>query len=196
MSALASPERVCNTLTFDDGPSLEWTPQILDLLGEHGKHAMFFLVGHSMLNPGSAKIVRRIHEEGHTIGNHSWTHRRLTDLVDIDVRGELESTSELIALVTGSLPTLYRAPYFDRDDRVDAIAAELRMTHVGATCVPDDWATDDAEAVARVVLSELRPGAVVSLHDGIPPDGGSSACTKSRQPTVEAVRLILEGMRA
>lgn len=194
MSALASPERVCNTLTFDDGPSI-WTPQILDRLAEHGKHAMFFLVGHSMLNPGSAKIVRRIHEEGHTLGNHSWTHRRLTDLVDIDVRGELESTSELIALVTGSAPTLFRAPYFGRDDRVDAIAAELGMTHVGASCVPDDWATDDAEAVARVVLSELRPGAVVSLHDGIPPDGGSQRCTQSRQPTVEAVRLILEGMR-
>lgn len=193
MTAVPNPPGV-HTLSFDDGPS-EWTPQILDLLSRSTQKATFFCVGQMMLEPGAAQTVRRIHVEGHTLGNHSWSHRRLTELDDEEVRLELASTSQLIALVTGSDPTLFRAPYFGTDERVDRIAAALGMTHVGATCIPDDWATDDAEAVARVVLSELRPGAVVSLHDGIPPDGGSSSCTQSRQPTVEAVRLILEGMR-
>lgn len=194
MSAVASLPGV-HALTFDDGPS-EWTPKILDLLARSNQKATFFAVGQMMLEPGAAKTVRRIHVEGHTLANHSWSHRRLTELDDDEVKGELQATSQLIALVTGSAPTLFRAPYFGTDERVNRIAAELGMTHVDATCVPDDWATDDAEAVARVVLSELRPGAVVSLHDGIPPDGGSSGCTQSRQPTVEAVRMILEGMRA
>lgn len=183
-----------STLTFDDGPS-RWTPLILDLLAEHNRQATFFVVGQSILEV-PAETIRRIHRDGHQIGNHSWTHPRLTTLPDEEVRVELESTSQLIRLATGEQPALFRAPFFGTDERVDRIAAELGLTHVGATCVPDDWATDDAEAVARVVLSELRPGAVVSLHDGIPPDGGSSACTQSRQPTVDAVRLILEGMRA
>lgn len=192
MSAIA-PDVDLLQITFDDGPS-EWTMPILDLLDEHDRYAAFFVTGEKLLDWWHLLIPMRA--RGHTIGNHGFSHRRLTALSDAEVRQELMRTSDLVELVTKRRPTLYRAPYFGHDDRVDQIAAELGMTHVGATCVPDDWATDDAEAVARVVLSELRPGAVVSLHDGIPPDGGSSGCTQSRQPTVEAVRLILEGMRA
>lgn len=179
-------------LTFDDGPS-EWTPAILDLLAAHEQRAVFFVTGvHAADLP---EILIRAHLEGHTVGNHGYTHRRLTELTDNEVRTELGMTSSVIEAVLGTPPRLYRAPFFGRDDRVDVIAADMGLRHVGASIVPDDWATDDHEAVARVVLDELRPGSVVSLHDGVPPDGGSSSCTASRQPTVEAVRLILEGMR-
>lgn len=176
-------------LSFDDGPS-EWTPMILDLLAEHQARALFFVTGlHAAQLP---EVVIRAHLEGHTVGNHGMTHDRLTNLTDNAIRNELEPTSRLIEQLTGKRPWLFRAPFFGTDERVNAIAASLGMSHVGADVVPDDWATDDSEAVARTVLERLRPGAIVSLHDGIPPDGGSSSCTQSRLPTVEAVRLILQ----
>lgn len=181
------------TLTFDDGPS-EWTPAILDHLAKHRAHAMFFVTGQAIF--GRADILRRAHAEGHTFGNHGYTHARLTSLDDHDLRMELLATSELVEFVTGVRPTLFRAPYFDAQDRELVAAAALGMTHVEASIVPDDWASCDPEAIARVVLDELRPASVVSLHDGIPPRGGSEMCTDTRQPTVDAVALILEGMRA
>lgn len=181
------------TLTFDDGPS-EWTPAILDHLADHQAHAMFFATGQQIF--GRADILKRAHAEGHTIGNHGYTHTRLTTLDDHDVRMELLATSELIELITGERPSLFRAPYFDADERVLAIAGEQGLAHMGASVIPEDWSNCDAAAIARVVLTELRPASVVSLHDGIPPRGGSEMCTDTRQPTVDAVRLILEGMAA
>lgn len=175
--------------TFDDGPS-EWTDQILDLLAEHHARALFFVTG--MRAQERPETVMRAYLGGHGIGNHGWSHARLTRLTDGEVRDELDRTSRFLESLTGSRPTLFRAPFFGTDDRVNKIAESLGMTHVGASIVPDDWATNDHEAVAGIVLSELQPDSVVSLHDGIPPDGGSSMCTASRQPTVEAVRLILE----
>ena len=180
------------TLTFDDGPS-EWTPLILDLLAEHEVKATFFVTGLALI--GNGLIVARAYLEGHTIGNHGFSHVRLTELSDVAVRLQLAETSRSLKTVTGERPSLFRAPFFATNGRVGGIAAGLGLTHVGASIIPDDWMSDDSEAIARVVLSELKPGAVVSLHDGIPPDGGSDRCTASRMPTVEAVRMILEGMR-
>ena len=177
------------TLSFDDGPS-EWTEPILDLLFAHDVQASFFVTGQNIL--GRAPLLARMRNEGHTVGNHALTHRRLTELDDHDVEMELAVTSALIECATGAWPAVWRAPYFAADERVLAVAERLGLAHVGASVMPDDWLSDDAEAIARVVLAELVPGAVVSLHDGMPPRGGSTHASLSRAATVEAVRLILE----
>lgn len=177
-------------LTFDDGPS-EWTPQLLDLLDAYGVRATFFATGQAIV--GRTAILASVANAGHEIGNHGWSHTRLTTLDDHDVHAELATTSELIWLATGRYPTVWRAPYYAADERVLAIGAGLGMRHVEATIVPDDWMALDAVALAAVVLDELTPGALVGLHDGVPPRGGSERCTQSRALTVEAVRLILEG---
>ena len=180
--------------TFDDGPTEEWTPAILDLLAEHQRRATFFCTGiHVAAHP---EIVRRAFLAGHRIGNHGWSHRRLTDLDDGAVRAELVQTQDAIRAATGTRPRVWRAPYFGADQRVLEIADSLSLAHQGASLIPDDWSATDPEALSRVVLGEIRPGSVVSLHDGIPPDGGSSSCTDSRAVTVEATRLILEGWEA
>lgn len=91
---------------------------------------------------------------------------------------------------------MWRAPYFDHNEYVDRVALQLGLNeHMGATLVPDDWMATDPEALAAKVLSELKPDSIVSLHDGIPPNA-SDRCTRSRDVTVEAVRLILQGMKA
>lgn len=182
-------------LTFDDGPS-EWTPAILDILAEHEVRATFFVVGQAMI--GRSHIVKRIHAEGHELGNHTFTHpvitRWLTEMDDHDVTMELAATQELVELATGVAPKVWRAPCFRTDYRVNAIAESLGLEHVDATLIPNDWNATDPAKLAETVLSHLEMGSIVSLHDGIPPRGGSESCTSSRQPTVDALRLILAGV--
>ena len=177
--------------TFDDGPS-EWTPQILDLLSAHNQRASFFLTG--MYVARNADTIRRAYADGHRIGNHAWSHRRLTALNDDEVRAEIMQTQTEIRAVLGVTPRMWRAPFFDTDDRVLKIAAEFRLRHEDANLIPEDWMATDPEALAAVILDEIGPGSIVSLHDGVPPDGGSLRCTDSRAVTVEALRLVLEAM--
>lgn len=177
--------------TFDDGPS-EWTAAILDLLEQHNRRAIFFCTG--MHVDAHSEIVRRAFKEGHRIGNHAWSHRRLSTLTPFEIRSELTDTNAAIYRAIGIRPRVWRAPYFDAGATGEAIGKDLGMRFVGANLIPDDWMATDPEALAAVVLSEIKPGSVVSLHDGIPPDGGSAACTDSREVTTEALRLILEGM--
>ena len=179
-------------LTFDDGPS-EWTPQILDLLAAHGRKATFFVVGSQI--EGREGILLRADYEGHAIANHSWSHPKLTspDMTHNRIWAELKMTSTAIEAVTGTWPRAWRAPYYATDERVLAIARNLGLaSHIDSDIVPDDWMLDDPEEIARRVLAD--GDGIVTLHDGIPPDGGSDHCTASRQPTVDAVRMILEAL--
>ena len=95
--------------------------------------------------------------------------------------------------MTGTWPRAWRAPYYAADERVLAIARSLGLaSHIDSDIIPDDWMLDDCEEIARRVLAD--GDGIMTLHDGIPPDGGSDHCTKSRRPTVDAVRLILEAL--
>lgn len=110
-------------LSFDDGPSA-WTNPILELLAGHGVRATFFLVG--SIVERNEDLVRRISAEGHEVGNHTWSHPKLArDCDDERVRSELARTNDLLEQILGAPPALFRAPYYNRDARVDAIAAEL-----------------------------------------------------------------------
>lgn len=182
--------------TFDDGPSI-WTMPIVRLLDRAGLQGLFFVTGQQVLAPGGVEILRQLDVHGHRIGVHGWTHRRLTEfLTEGEIRNELSWTQELVTGLTGTRPVLFRAPYYGTSLLVNEIALSMGMTHVDASLIPDDWCATDPEALAAVILSELQPDSVVSLHDGIPPDGGSSSCTQDRLVTIEALRLVLEGMRA
>lgn len=179
-------------LTFDDGPS-EWTPRILDLLAEHDVKATFFVIGSQI--EGREGTLLRIDYEGHAIGNHSWSHPKLTgiDMTHNKIWRELRMTSTAIEAVTGTWPRAWRAPFYATDERVLAIARSLGLaSHIDSDIIPDDWRIDDAGEIARRVLAD--GDGIVTLHDGIPPDGGSDQCTKSRQPTVDGLRLILEAL--
>ncbi len=183
-------------LTFDDGPS-EWTPAILDLLAEYETKATFFVVGRNALeNPHH---LRRAAAEGHTIGNHTWSHPNLRQLgltAPYEAYAEVRMGAEIIQVLLGRLPRVWRAPFLEQGEYgAKAAGAWPGMKHVGADVCPDDFARDDPEEIARIVLAEAGPDSVVCLHDGVPPDGGSARCLPSRAPTVAALRLILEAQR-
>jgi peptidoglycan/xylan/chitin deacetylase (PgdA/CDA1 family) len=174
-------------LTFDDGPS-RWTPAILDLLAEHGVRATFFILGVSVA--GREHILRRTLEEGHELGLHGWSHRRLNELSNAEIEDEMLATQAAIEHLTGVVYHNWRPPYFEADKRVRLALAEAGLIEVGCTIAPEDYHWP-AECTAAYVLKRLQPGAIVDLHDGRPPGSGSDP---TRTATVEALDLILREM--
>lgn len=183
-------------LSFDDGPNEIWTPQILDLLAAHDAKATFFVVGQSLF--GREEILERVAAEGHTVGNHTFMHPRLSTLRDFEIEREFAACNSAVKAVLGFAPSFWRAPYFDANDATLVMARHcgLIVNQNHADIIPEDCFTSDALIIAERVLEGARNSTaaspVVCLHDGIPPDGGSASCTQSRQPTVDAVRIILE----
>jgi peptidoglycan/xylan/chitin deacetylase (PgdA/CDA1 family) len=171
-------------LTFDDGPTPAWTPQVLDLLARYRARATFFVVGRSAATwPG---LVRRAYASGHGVGNHTWNHRRLTGLRGAGLAAEVGATSAVIGRATGARPRCLRPPYgtVDAASAYQARALGLRLTMWDVD--PYDWRRPGAGVIAGRVLSRVRSGDVVLLHDG----GGD------RSQTVAALRQVLASLSA
>ena len=179
-------------LTFDDGPS-PWTEMILDRLAEHGGHATFFSLGCTVAD--RPETMKRIVDSGSEVGNHTFTHHYLTLLDDESIIQEVTRATAVIEDVAGVSPTLWRAPYLDSDQRVNAAVATLGLDEVWYSVMPGDWQLP-AEETARRTISALRPGAIVCLHDGRPPNEPSGASDPTREGTAEAVGTILDAMEA
>ena len=179
-------------LTFDDGPS-EWTEPLLDILAANGARATFFVIG--SLVEQRADVLRRMRADGHEIGNHTWSHPWLARDCDLRrARDELERTNAVVAELLGDPPRRFRAPHYDVDDRIEAVASELGLTHTHGDVTPPDWRAGAKGAyLATFVLQRSRPGAVIGLHDGSPPTGSPSSA--SREPTVAAVAAFLPRFR-
>jgi len=190
-------------LTFDDGPDPEWTPKILDVLKRENAKATFFLIG--IQTDRFSGIAKRIYDEGHTIGNHTFTHPDVSNISNKHMKVELNLTERLFASLVGVRATLMRPPYAideepDTADQVRPleIAQDMGYTTVGNRIDPNDW-TDkprrhSAEELSAYVLAHLPPcgandlrcGNIVLLHDG----GGN------RAETVRALPMIIDGIRA
>ena len=141
-------------------------------------------------------VLRRIVAEGHEVGNHSWSHPRLArDCDDERVRVELVQTSAAIEGIIGAPLRRFRCPYFDVDDRVEAIAATIGLKHTTATVAPPDWhPTVQAAFISTVVLQLAQADGIVALHDGIPP-GEVERAADTRQATLDAVAAFVPRLR-
>ena len=165
-------------LTFDDGPYPSTTPALLAALG--GVRATFFLWGeHAEAHPA---LVREIAAAGHVIGNHTWTHPRLTGLPPQARDQEVRRTQDLLASLTGVRPVLFRPPYGDTDDAVAETVAAHGLTEVLWTVDTRDWAGASADEIVAAA-GRGAPGGVVLLHEG-------------RPATVAAVPRILAALAA
>lgn len=178
-------------LTFDDGPSPDWTPPLLDVLAEHGAHATFFVLGAAV--EGNEQVLRRAVAEGHELGNHLFSHRDPQTLTDQELVDELTRTSALLERATGVRPFHFRPPYAGYDRRVAALARSAGMRRTVLRSVdPADWREPDAQRIADVVLREARRGSIVCLHDSLQGAGGTGI--PSRQATVDAVAAIVPAL--
>jgi poly-beta-1,6 N-acetyl-D-glucosamine synthase len=174
-------------LTFDDGPDPRWTPRLLKLLARKQVRATFFVVGAKVAaHPG---LVRRMHDAGHDLGSHTFTHNDIAHAGRLRSALELSLTQTALAGATGVSTGLLRLPYSsdpasftDRQLRAARSAARLGYLLVAATQDPQDWRRP---GVAPIVAASLPPaghGGVVLLHDS----GGD------RSQTLEAVARIID----
>ncbi len=177
--------KVC--LTFDDGPDSEWTPAILDILKERGVKAAFFVVGSEAdRNPD---LIRRMVEEGHEVGNHSFTHPNLAKAPDPLVRLELNANQRLVESLVGKSITLFRPPYnadsqpANMEELVPIeVAQSLGYMTVLESIDPRDWDRADAGKILQRAKDARAEGHIILLHDG----GGD------RSATVEALPAIID----
>ncbi len=164
MSARATAEAGDICLTFDDGPDVEWTPRILDLLAAAGALATFFVVGR--LAGAAPALLRRAADEGHAIGNHSWSHRHPWTSSPAIARREVRDGAAAISDILGRPPKLYRPPH-GRLRRCTVEEAEgsgqaVVLWNLSAV----DWGPLGYSRAIAARLDKARTGDIVLMHDG------------------------------
>lgn len=147
-------------LTFDDGPHPVYTPQLLDGLKECGVHATFFVVGKNIL--GNEALLKRMETEGHLIGNHTYSHVKLSELDIARACAEVEKTNALICEVTGKEPEFIRPPF---GEWKKAMECSFEMIPVLWDVDPLDWTTKNTALVVERVLKDTKAGDIILLHD-------------------------------
>ncbi len=151
-------------MTFDDGPSPETTPRLLDILKQRNIKATFFMIGQNAeRNPD---IVKRILADGHEIGNHSWTHPQLAKLPDDRVTEEITKTQNAIKSASGYTPKLLRPPYGSITARQkEWIENQFGLSVILWSVDPFDWKRPGASVIEQRILAGARPGAIILSHD-------------------------------
>lgn len=147
-------------LTFDDGPSRKCTPVLLDGLKERDVHVTFFLMGKNI--EGNEEIVKRMSDEGHLIGNHSYEHIQLTKAGPEAVCEAVEHTQKQIEAITGKRPEYIRPPYGDWNEELEE---EIGMIPVLWSVDSLDWKLKDTGKILRRVLKDVKDGDIILLHD-------------------------------
>ena len=150
-------------LTFDDGPRASTTGRLLDGLKERGASATFFLVGNRIA--GNEDLIWRMKEEGHQVGNHTWSHVKLQGAGSAAIRSEVEKTDATLRELLGGGGYWLRPPYgLIRQDERELI----RVPMVHWSVDPKDWEVLNTPTVVRSVLNTVKPGDIILLHDIYP----------------------------
>lgn len=147
-------------ITFDDGPHPQYTELLLDGLKERGVKATFFVTGeHAELHP---EVIKRMSEEGHLIGNHTYSHIQLRSNNREEFKEQLVKTNKIISDITGKEVLYVRPPYGTWDKKFET---ELNMFPVLWTVDPKDWCSDNAASVTQKVVSKSRENDIILMHD-------------------------------
>ncbi|MFC8371124.1 polysaccharide deacetylase family protein [Streptomyces sp. CB02400] len=166
-------------LSFDDGPDPRYTPHILDTLARYEVRAMFFVCGE--MAAYNRDLLARMADEGHVVGNHTWSHPLLTRLRRARIRSEMERTSDIVEQAYGERPEWFRAPYGAWNRAAFQLGAELGMEPLAWTVDTLDWTEPGTRTIVERVEDGAAPGVVVLSHDA----GGD------RSQSVRALRAYL-----
>ena len=151
-------------LTFDDGPDEEITPRILDILNDHDVKATFFCIGRkAALFPD---IVKRIHEEGHGLGLHSFSHAYLYDFYPAKhVSRDLKLNQDVIEQIVGFRPVIFRPPYGVTNPSIAKAINKANYHVIGWSVRSLDTVTKEKRKIVKRILSKLKSGSIILLHD-------------------------------
>ncbi|MDO9254528.1 MAG: polysaccharide deacetylase family protein [Bacteroidales bacterium] len=151
-------------LSFDDGPSVQFTPVILDILNRNNVKALFFCIGqHAEVYPD---LVRRISSEGHRIGNHTFSHNwRNAFKPSGIIEAEISKTNDILFDITGSKPDLFRPPFGITNPSIAKALKNSGLHSVGWDIRSFDTISKDPQKLIRRISDKLRPGSIILLHD-------------------------------
>lgn len=148
-------------LTFDDGPNPDYTVQVLDLLKQYQVRATFFMVGSSIER--YPDLAKRVSEEGHYLGNHSYSHPDYSKLSDQAILEEVGQTQQIIKQITGKECQYYRMPYGAGGRRVYELISNL--TSITWNTDTGDWYLQNSSDIFNQIMSQLSDDMIVLLHD-------------------------------
>ena len=164
-------------LTFDDGPSSETTPQLLDLLTEKDAPVTFFMLGSmARANPD---IVKRIKKEHHEIASHTMYHQNLVRITDSAIRADIGEANSVFTSILGQGPSYTRPPYGNTNATiVDTVGNPIILWSVDT----EDWRNKNTDAIVSTAMGEVYDGAIILMHDIYP-------------TSVEAVPALIDTLR-
>ncbi|WP_088105774.1 polysaccharide deacetylase family protein [Halalkalibacter urbisdiaboli] len=166
--------------TFDDGPNPLYTLQVLTIFQEVSGKATFYMIGEQMIK--HPEIVKKVIDQNHEIGNHTFTHPMLTQMRLDDCLHEITKTDKLIKDMTGEAPTTFRPPYFDFNEFISSEIKELGYKVIGALNIDAlDWEQPGVNHIVTKTRNHIKNGSILLFHDGF----------GDRSQTIEAVRTLV-----
>ena len=173
-------------LTFDDGPDREHTPRVLDILARERVTATFFLIGRRAAQ--APDVARRIVDEGHDLGNHTWSHRSLWLCGPRETEREIVEGHDAITRAAGNAPRFFRAPWGMTNLAVFPVLRRLATPCVFWTVQTEGQRAAGAARQLRIAAERVKPGAIFDLHDadGVPGAG---------ERTVEVLPALIAALR-
>ena len=164
-------DRRAVALTFDDGPDPEWTPRVLDILDREAVRAAFFLIGRRARR--APAVARRIAEDGHDLGNHTWSHPSLWRCGPRETEREIGLGHVAIGEAAGRAPAFFRPPWGKTNLSMFAALRRAAIPCVFWTVQPEGRRPVAPDRQAQRGATRVRPGAIYDLHDadGVPGAG-------------------------
>jgi peptidoglycan-N-acetylglucosamine deacetylase len=183
MPVICNGDKTINevALTFDDGPAPKTTDTILDILKKNQVPAAFFMIGERAVE--HPHLVQRIADEGHLIGNHSYSHHALFDLFPrSEMVRELRATNKAIEKMVRKRVHLFRPPYGVTTPALAKAVSKTKMTPVGWSLRSFDTVAKSPDQLINKINKQVKPGDVILLHD-------------TKAVTAEALQNIIDAIR-
>lgn len=166
-------------LSFDDGPHPYYTPLILDILAEYNIRATFFMVGENVnYYPSAAEAVIAA---GHEIGNHTFSHCKFNRMSEHEMREEISACEDAISSIAECRPHFIRPPEGQMNETMRRVIGSLDYRIVLWDVDTRDWAHTPADVICEHIMSSVKEGDIILMHDFIGHDS----------PTPEALRLVI-----
>ncbi len=174
-------------LTFDDGPDKDFTPQVLDILKKNDVKATFFVVGENVgWNP---EILKREYEEGHEIGNHTFTHINVSKRGYDDIYKEIDETQQAVKKIIGVEPKLFRPPYRAISKEMCNIVKKKDMNIVlWSNLDPRDWSNPGVYYIVDTITSKVQNVTIILLHD-------YNNLRNTKSQTIQALEIVIPKLK-